>query len=711
MRYALEGSKGWCVNQQTGASRAGQQTGWASFRRMPRAVPSDDPAGQLQMALAEALPRMLPSLAEIQVVALALLKHRLKEHPDEGIQAALRQDIASIERLQGYRTVLEKRYRNSVEAALAQAGTASATQPALERDPVADTAVDMLLARLQGPLKALQQRMQSLPGSALNGSTSLKTAIATHPLHPRIWVQALRETFSPSECSAQVQTLLVQLFAVTAADPLQDVYRAVHASLAQSTSARSDRKPEQPEDTPVPTRMPRSSLRSDTIVQHLRQQRESSQSQRSGHVRALTAEEFQAILYLLQNSARALVSGPDPDAPYPDRLREAIWYTASRIGIEDGTTVLAPEQADAIDITCRVFDQLLQTHALAAPERQRLEQLSLPYLRMVQADPTLFDLPEHPMHRLLTLLCDIWEGDDADAPRQVRKLADSAARALIEGQQADIGLVESAVTVLEKATVAERTQAREAERVARMSARTRERMQISRRRADATLAQLLRHRRLVPSVLAFLSDQWRQVVIRAGLAGGDGDPLYARWLQLGKELVAIDEASVNGYGRAVASHWLQIEPDLRACCQASGAPEADAERIIAAMVAELSSPDARRIAPPEPAQHETDEPGEPILPVGTEFMLRDKTGQARRLRIAWHSADTGTHLLVDRQGRRHAMVPAAQLAQWYAEGHVRAIPEAGAVEALLAGLANDAQTVARPVESLASSPDQLPPTA
>ena len=332
-----------------------------------------------------------------------------------------------------------------------------------------------------------------------------------------------------------------------------------------------------------------------------------------------------------------------------------MWYTASRLGIDASQTCFAPDQADAVDITGRVFARLLQAHALSPAARHRLEPIALPYLRLVQADSTLFDLPEHPMQRLLAYLASLWDANDeaSDANRRLAALADAAARSLADMQAPDVAGIEAALTTLEAALEPYCDHARDAEHAVRMTSQTRGRMQQSRRQADRQVEALLRAHRLLPSVAAFLSDQWRQRLIRSRPdAGTDGEGMPAL-LQLGRDLVALDAESASGHGRSVAAQLLKMEPSLRECCLASGMPDSDVDRLLSAMVAEFASPDTRRETHRLPHVREVLDPGDPILPVGTVFVLQQDEGRFMRLKVVWHDPDTGSHALVDRHGQRH----------------------------------------------------------
>ncbi len=682
------------MKQYGGGSMAGKGASWTPFRRISSASRAADAALPLLDSLAETVPAIIPLLGDVQAMAVALLRHRLASGSEDAAQLAhWQRDLASLERLQSYRTVLEKRFANGVTAASATA-LADGDAPAVDKRH--DAAIDLLTHRLQPHLKTLQPVLQSLQ----QGLSAEGRVASLAPLHPRIWIHALLDTFPASECDEDVRALLVQLFAAVSGETLGQAYAAIHKTLATQaglSSGGSRAGGKSADGTQQPALPPRSSLRSEAILQHLRALRERGEPPLDAHrtrLRELTTEEFQAILYLLQNSPRSLTAGPDPSAGFPARLREAVWYTASRIGIDAGQTCFAPGQADAIDITCRVFERLLQGHALAPAARNRLEQMALPYLRLVQAEPTLFDPPEHAMHRLLSLLAAVWDAnaESTDADRRLCALADAAARSVIDNQNGDTASIEATLATLENGLEPYCEHARDAENGARMAAQTRERMQQSRRRADRALAGLLGKRRVLPSVAAFLSDQWRQMLIRTQLGGGS-DAAVDRLLALGQELVAIDEASANGQGRSVAAQLLKIEPALRECCLAGGTPVQDSDRILSAMVAELATPDTQRERQRFEASSGLLEPGEPILPMGTVFVLQEADGaMGRRLKVAWHDADTGMHLLVDRHGQRDSQLPASEMARLYAEGQLQPRPAQGVLESLLAELADAARS-------------------
>ena len=668
-----------------------------------------DDARAWQAYAGEALERMRPLVGEILATAIALLQERQRAGT-----AGVHADLDSLLALAPYLRVLERRFDAAFLggvnggpapsiAIMGAVATAPVAEPGAEQSALAQQTIEALNRRFSDPLRALDVRLESLCQTA-DGQC------VPQPFHPRVWVEAILQTFPASECSAQLQGHVLRLFEALAQQHLSALYAWLNTQLAQAGHGRSAIA-----GTRVATRAPvpseparRYRVRGEAIRQHLRQVREASAENvlRRDLLRELTQEEFAALLYLLQSSPRTLNAGAETQSPFGNRLREAIWFTASRLGIDPAQTRFDPAQADAIDITTRVFERMLADDALNPSARARLEQLSLPYLRLLMRDPYLLDPPEHPLHTLFGLLMRILEGNPGLSvdDQRLHLLADETTRPLLDGEHMSFDLFQSALAHLQHGLTRHFELAQAAEQSARHTVETRERLQLSRREADARLAEVMRGRQLLPAVAAFLSDQWRQSMIRCWLRDGGDSQLFADTAALGHALVAIDQASAQARGSSVANELVRIEPQLRECCEACGLDAEDTERVVSNVVAELATPDGKR------ATHEfmplamQVEPGEAILPVGTELLLREADGTGQRLRVAWHSANSGTVLLVDRHGRRQAVLSASELKQLMADRRIELRPQEGPVEAVLAELAAAARADAMARDPLASSP-------
>ena len=119
--------------------------------------------------------------------------------------------------------------------------------------------------------------------------------------------------------------------------------------------------------------------------------------------------------------------------------------------------------------------------------------------------------------------------------------------------------------------------------------------------------------------------------------------------------------------------------------------DAAAEERLARLVAALAQPDATR-GPADfvpladagdaggPGGDDVDAP----VAVGQVLVERGQGGGSPTwLRLAWTSPVSGRHLLVSRQGARHALLSPGELAAALARGDLVARPGEGAVEAML----------------------------
>lgn len=422
--------------------------------------------------------------------------------------------------------------------------------------------------------------------------------------------------------------------------------------------------------------------------------------------RELRNEEFVAVLSLLQGDADAMRRSPSDaaDAGLGGRLRDRLRQGAARLGMDAASTRFSGAQDDAIDLAGLVFDAMLGTHDLQPDTRAWLERLVAPYLRLAISDPYLFDDPDHPAHAWLSLLlaqadAPLLEGQ-ADAP--LLEMVEDSIETVVNEYHGEVSVFVRALAALQAMVEPRRQRADIAERRAWQSVQGRERLQAARHAADEALAWRLDGNRLLGSVATFLDDQWRQSLIHAWLREGPQSQRYRDALAVGDAIVAVDMAAAQAQGREVAQGLIELQQPLRDCYVACGFDESGAHALLAALVSELSRPDAKRqrhgftrLADPDsealpPATGDGVVADGMGLQVGQLLVLTEPGQAPRALRVAWTSPLTGRYLLVNRQGARHALLDDGQLAAMVEAGVLRVRPLDGAVEHVLRDLSRQA---------------------
>lgn len=577
----------------------------------------------------------------------------------------------------------------------------------------------------QPAIEALERRFGDVLGVIDGRLWSLSAALGGHgrpsnPFSPRAVVNAFLDTFNTRECDPVLRQCLLRQYERLCGAHLGAIYAWINAELAEgghamdggSTGAALVSQPVHAgSDASWPGHealQPRASswrdrgggearhgaVRGNAMRARLRARRPPVDGFAAR--RDFSEKEFVSVLSLVQGNetpARPLAVQGSIGA----YLRESLLAGAEDLGMPREFSAPSPAQDDAIDVIGGLFDGLRAGALLSPGAQPRLARLAWPYLRLALEHPDLFDDPAHPAIQLLTGLVEAWDanaaagGDEAELHALADRIADTVANeyhgdALAFGRALD-GLQAGREPLLRRAAISERR--------AWQAILGGERLQAARSDADALLAERLQARRVLPSVAAFLSDAWRQSLAHAWLREGPGSQRFAEAVAVGDDLLRIDADAAAANGGAVAEGLIAIAPQLRACHAACGLDESAATDLLARLVAEVAHPDAERVqagftplARDESLPTSADDARAQDLPeIGQVLLSTHDAAAPTWLRVAWVSPLTGRHLLVTRQGARHALLSAGEMAEGLAAGRLVARPPAGPVEAVLRELA------------------------
>jgi hypothetical protein len=302
---------------------------------------------------------------------------------------------------------------------------------------------------------------------------------------------------------------------------------------------------------------------------------------------------------------------------------------------------------------------------------------------------------------LLSELVHLWDAnpgvDGQDA--ELHALADAAADAVANDYHGNSGVFDRVLSQLYDGLEPLRKRAEIGERRAWQSILGRERLHAARKEADSQLKQRLAGRELLPSVADFLDDQWRQSLVHAWLREGQESERFGDALTVGDAILQVDADAARANGSAVAEGLLALQAPLRDCFVACGLDESGANAVFASLVAEVSQPDAQRVVRPftplagsgdEAGAADGDGIGSP-LEAGQVAIERKPGAAPQWLRVAWISPISGQHLLVTRQGARHAVLSAARIVAAIEAGQLKPRSVHAPVEAVLRELAIEAQ--------------------
>jgi hypothetical protein len=659
------------------------------------------PPAQLFDALRRAfIARALPILAEMQAAAEAELRRQAES------EGGARQDdsLTNLEILRRDAVRHERRWQERVDVAFAQwpRGIAASTRTdgytlvsegELQAQLIGQPVIEALERRFSDVLDTIDSRLWSLAASM--GGTSRPT----NPFAPRVLVEATLATFPVEECDAVLRQLMLRQYERLCGERLGDIYAWINVQLADgghalagasdytllvAQPAAAGRDPQagwagdnalQPRESSwrghaaTPAAQGGETTRGDALRERMRILRGGAGTPADGR-RELAEQEFLSVLSLLQGNETPRRQEPAP----PDirrHLRMSMIQGAASLGMGPDTTALAPAQEDAIALVGRLFDALRAGVQLSPQADARLARLAYPYLRLALEDPRMFDAPVHAALALLDELIGLWDGNagTAEADAELAALADAAADQVANDYHGDARVFDRVLATLSSGLEPLRRRAEIAERRAWQSILGRERLQAARAGADAALASRTEGRPMLAAVAEFLGDQWRQSLVHAWLREGPDSPRFEAALAVGDAMLAIDAAAAEARGNAVADGLIALEQPLRECYIACGLDDSGANALLAALVAELARPDARRAeaaftplagdtearAAPAPGQRQHE-----ALPAGQVLLQRDD-GRVQWLRVAWVSPVSGQHLLVNRQGARQAVLGAEEI--------------------------------------------------
>ncbi len=592
---------------------------------------------------------------------------------------------------------------------------------------------DQLQAQLIGQpvAEALDRRFESVRDVIDRRLYSLAAAMGyrqrpANPLAARFVVDCFLQAFGAQDCSRRLRAALLRRHEALLDGALGALYAWCNTRLAEAGYALAGdtdhfslvsglgvpgglepaaSRPWERDDTPPPgtpawqtggpratqASRPADAPRGNLLRRHARTLRDARRDELDAATRSFRAEEFQAVLSLLQ-AERTL---PLPEAAHAVRMREGLQRVAGGLGIDRRAVAFSAEQDDAISLIGALFDLLVSRHLLLPEARERLAGLTLPYLHLAIEDPQLFEASSPPAMQLLSLLVELWDGADPgdEQSAELLALADRVAVAVIDGAHGDGRVFPAQLAQVDAVLAQHRRRTEAVERRTWQALRGRERLDAARRQAAADVAERLCDRPLLPTVAAFLDGEWRQALVQAWLREGAASDRYREMLSLGDALVDVDALAAGNGGSAIADRLLGILPALRDCCVQCGVDETATDAQLAGLIAEHASPTPRSVHAPTPlggdddgtcpAEHPEGDVAVSEFTEGQRFVQPGAAGPGRVLRLAWRSTLTGGCLLVNATGAKELMLTPAALRARVADGHLQPRAPGGAVASAL----------------------------
>ena len=372
-----------------------------------------------------------------------------------------------------------------------------------------------------------------------------------------------------------------------------------------------------------------------------------------------------------------------------------------RANSPDGKTpALTEEDSDTIDLVGMLFDYIGSNLASHQSSRDLIAKLQVPVLRSAINDKHFFTQRNHPARQLLNNVAEasaLWMGDDETDNGLVDTMTSMVDRVTNEFN-GDLGLMESLLDDLGRYMSQVTRRAEITERRHIDAAKGRERLDLSREKANSAIAHLLKRGKPAPMVRAVLEQAWTDVLALTLLRQGEDSQAYRRCLAVADQLMQI------GSGTDVAKVDEKVREEVRSGLQLVGLHSDEIEGVVGKLfdpssvekktshteIAHTLKSKARLgVDSPTTAKSASDkaEPVKPAtlsaaekemvqrirtLPFGTWFdFVTNQQGSTVRRKLAWFSTVTGRCLFTNQRGARSDEKSIEQLAKDLVSGQVR----------------------------------------
>ncbi len=361
---------------------------------------------------------------------------------------------------------------------------------------------------------------------------------------------------------------------------------------------------------------------------------------------------------------------------------------------------LAEEDSDTIDLVGMLFDYIGSNLASHQSSRDLIAKLQVPVLRSAISDKHFFTQRNHPARQLLNNVAEasaLWMGDEETDNGLVDTMTSMVDRVTHEFN-GDLGLMESLLDDLGRYMSQVTRRAEITERRHIDAAKGRERLDLSREKANAAIARLLKRGKPAPMVRAVLEQAWTDVLALTLLRQGEDSQAYRRCLAVADQLMQI------GSGADVAKVDEKVREEVRSGLQQVGLHNDEIDGVVSKLFDPASiekktshtelahtlkskarlggdSPTTGKSAgdkadaiKPSSLTAAEEEMLQRIrtLPFGSWFdFVTNQQGNTVRRKLAWFSTVTGRCLFTNLRGARSEERSMEQLAKDLVSGQVR----------------------------------------
>ncbi|MBB5875151.1 DUF1631 domain-containing protein [Xanthomonas sp. 3498] len=356
---------------------------------------------------------------------------------------------------------------------------------------------------------------------------------------------------------------------------------------------------------------------------------------------------------------------------------------------------LAAQQADTFDLLGLLYGEIEREVRPDAPAAALLERLQVPLVRAALQDPAFFARSQHPARELLNAVAEsgaTWLGEEDSDPTLLLKLNQAVDR-VVEEYEGDSVVFEQAHQDIQaqqrnlahKAEIAERRHVE--------AARGKERLELAKQTAAATLDALCTARQPPGFVQTLLQQAWSDVLVLTLLRQGEDSETWRERIGLAERIAEVtcrsdgasDAALAERVGQAllqVGYHQQEAEAIARRLSTPGGA-DATTSRTELSMrlkahtrLGEQGEDGERPSLPPRTEAEQAAYARLRTLAFGTwfEFVINQQ-GDLKRQRLSWYSPITDRALFVNQRGQKAAEHTLDGLARLLAQGQARIVSE------------------------------------
>ncbi|UYC17257.1 DUF1631 domain-containing protein [Xanthomonas campestris pv. phormiicola] len=357
---------------------------------------------------------------------------------------------------------------------------------------------------------------------------------------------------------------------------------------------------------------------------------------------------------------------------------------------------LAPQDADTFDLLGLLYAEIEREVRSDAPAAALLERLQVPLVRAALQDSAFFVRSQHPARELLNAVAEsgaTWLSEEDTDPQLLLKLNQTVDR-VVEEYEGDEQVFEQAHQDIQAQYRALAHKAEIAERRHIEAARGKERLEVAKELASATLEALCRTWQPPKFVQALLNQAWSDVLTLTLLRQGEDSDAWRERQQLSQCIAEVTCRASGGEPDPelvgeVRSALLQVgyhQDEAEAIARRLSTPgggdtltsrtELSAKLKARTRLGDQGEDGERPLLAPRNDTEQAAYSRLRSLPFGTWFeFVTNQQGDLKRQRLSWYSPITDRALFVNQRGHKTAEYSLDALSRLLAQSQARIVTE------------------------------------